>query len=642
MSNDDDDRNDDGGNVWASYSDLFTSMAIIFLVMFVFALIKAGVSSLQTVQERKKTRELLDGEVSDKDKLVAQKKLEKIDKSFTKIEEHKNIVKKKIQELTQISKDLEVNKTLVESIVKESKDKTAILSRVNKSLKEKKAIISQFKDEQAQLKKDLAISQKSLEASHLKEEKFLKNIETYKQKLEKSHEDLQRKVAQISTFSKTVKSEKQLKQELLKELKSRDKLATSLKTKISEYKTHLEKLSETQTHQKSKIKDLSKQLASSQKEVSGLEKSSQADQQSLQNVIADYLGQIKGLKGQNSKLSQKVAGLSDGVKNGKGKINELNKQLAGLESALHGANGQKGDLEGKVENLLGKIAGLQKGLKSKGHEAGDLQSKIKGLNGELGKLKGEHENLLSQREQLSQSFKDTDKKLKNCWREESLARKSAKDLSQKIVGAKKQLRGKIAAGLAERLKAVNAPVRVDQETGNVVFEIDNSFLFQRNSSILSEYAKDKLKMIIPIYADVLFNNENIAGKILSFNIEGHASPRYKGEYVDPFNEANEDAYTHNLQLSSRRAESITHFIYSTSMDEFKYSLRLRSLTKSIGRSYSAPILKEVVIGPSRSLASVGTNNCGDYDCSLSRRVEFSFALKDDFNDISKLLETSSK
>ena len=42
MNRNDDNDNKDDGSVWTSYSDLFTTVAIIFLVMFVFALIKAG------------------------------------------------------------------------------------------------------------------------------------------------------------------------------------------------------------------------------------------------------------------------------------------------------------------------------------------------------------------------------------------------------------------------------------------------------------------------------------------------------------------------------------------------------------------------------------------------------------------------
>ncbi len=53
----------DDGSVWTSYSDMFTTMAIIFLVMFVFALLRSGVATLEAVKEKKESKEQLEGKV---------------------------------------------------------------------------------------------------------------------------------------------------------------------------------------------------------------------------------------------------------------------------------------------------------------------------------------------------------------------------------------------------------------------------------------------------------------------------------------------------------------------------------------------------------------------------------------------------
>ena len=46
----------DSGSVWTSYSDMFTTVAIIFLVMFVFALIKSAVNSVKMAKSKKSIR----------------------------------------------------------------------------------------------------------------------------------------------------------------------------------------------------------------------------------------------------------------------------------------------------------------------------------------------------------------------------------------------------------------------------------------------------------------------------------------------------------------------------------------------------------------------------------------------------------
>ena len=61
---------------------------------------------------------------------------------------------------------------------------------------------------------------------------------------------------------------------------------------------------------------------------------------------------------------------------------------------------------------------------------------------------------------------------------------------------------------------------------------------------------------------------------------------------------------------------------------------MRKITRSIGLGFTQPITSPDV--NSRSLASlpgsaelVQVQNCGQYSCSLSQRVELSFTLKDD-------------
>ena len=51
--NDEDNSPKDKGDTWVSYSDLFTSLSIIFLTMFVFALLQAGLNKLEKIQAKK-------------------------------------------------------------------------------------------------------------------------------------------------------------------------------------------------------------------------------------------------------------------------------------------------------------------------------------------------------------------------------------------------------------------------------------------------------------------------------------------------------------------------------------------------------------------------------------------------------------
>jgi len=165
---------------------------------------------------------------------------------------------------------------------------------------------------------------------------------------------------------------------------------------------------------------------------------------------------------------------------------------------------------------------------------------------------------------------------------------------------------------------------------------------------------ERLKTIIPLYADVLFGDSSVSSKISTFNIEGHASPSFLGEYVDPF-EGHPEAYSYNLELSARRSASVAKHIFGKEVGVYNHKFTMRKITQSIGRGYTMPIprgpsTEALVIVPSlpgselgRAPASLGSiQDCGPYDCQQSQRVEISFTLEDDAEALEKILQIKNK
>ena len=95
----DDDEFKEDGSVWTSYSDLFTTVAVIFLVMFVFALIKAGVSKMSSMVEAKQHEQELRAKVSDKVKKETQKKVNVVEDTLHEMENYEDLVNQKVKEL---------------------------------------------------------------------------------------------------------------------------------------------------------------------------------------------------------------------------------------------------------------------------------------------------------------------------------------------------------------------------------------------------------------------------------------------------------------------------------------------------------------------------------------------------------------
>ena len=163
--------------------------------------------------------------------------------------------------------------------------------------------------------------------------------------------------------------------------------------------------------------------------------------------------------------------------------------------------------------------------------------------------------------------------------------------------------------------------------------MDKNLLFETNSARLSSFAKNKLNQIIPVYAQALFSDIKIKDKIAHFNVEGHASPSFSSQPVDPYT-SGAGPYNYNLNLSARRANSIVNYIFGEKIKDYPNKLYMRKLTRSVGLGFTQPVKESA----SRSIASIGEkHDCGNYSCSLSQRVELSFTLKDDPKAIQKII-----
>lgn len=144
----------------------------------------------------------------------------------------------------------------------------------------------------------------------------------------------------------------------------------------------------------------------------------------------------------------------------------------------------------------------------------------------------------------------------------------------------------------------NSTMEVDPQNGSITFSSD--VLFKYGSANLTEASKDTLTEIIPMYLDVLLQDQ-FRDYIAEIIIEGHTDT--------------DGSYQHNMDLSSDRASSVARYILNPAngLSEAKVE-QLQSLLTINGRSYSSPIYV------------AGTN---EIDMAASRRVEIKFRLKED-------------
>ncbi|MBR5508667.1 MAG: OmpA family protein [Lachnospiraceae bacterium] len=173
---------------------------------------------------------------------------------------------------------------------------------------------------------------------------------------------------------------------------------------------------------------------------------------------------------------------------------------------------------------------------------------------------------------------------------------------QDIVG----IRTDIISELQTRFS--NSSMKVDAQTGSITFSSD--VLFRYNSATLTEESKTSLKEIIPVYLDVLLQ-DNFRPYIAEIIFEGHTDT--DGDFQS------------NMTLSYNRANSVARFCMNSTngLSEDQIELLQKLMTVN-GKSFSTPIYKM---------------NSDQVDMPSSRRVEIKFRLKEDemINKITEIL-----
>ena len=157
------------------------------------------------------------------------------------------------------------------------------------------------------------------------------------------------------------------------------------------------------------------------------------------------------------------------------------------------------------------------------------------------------------------------------------------------------MRNEIIERLAKELSGLRLPVEIHPVTGNIRFT--EAVLFDISKDSLNDEGRKNLEIFVPKYLSVLLDDpyKSFLDQII---IEGHAD--------------NGGSYQFNLDLSQKRANSVMAFILSKQLTKMSDGTTAEKYFTVSARSYNVPVLVD-----------------GVPDRSQSRRVEFSFRLKDE-------------
>jgi outer membrane protein OmpA-like peptidoglycan-associated protein len=187
--------------------------------------------------------------------------------------------------------------------------------------------------------------------------------------------------------------------------------------------------------------------------------------------------------------------------------------------------------------------------------------------------------------------------------EKEAAIEEQRKMIEEVVGVKSE----IIAELVKAFQDSNLNLDVDPQTGAIRFS--GGVLYATNSTEITSNGRKYLEEFVPQYVGILLSDQ-FKDQVSQIIVEGHTDT--KGGYL------------FNLNLSQGRALSVVQEIYSPGFPKFENQEDLSKIITANGRSYSIPIY----------------NSKGEIDADKSRRVEFTFRLKDDqvLEEIEKLVK----
>ena len=178
------------------------------------------------------------------------------------------------------------------------------------------------------------------------------------------------------------------------------------------------------------------------------------------------------------------------------------------------------------------------------------------------------------------------------------------EIIEGFTGLKKNIISKIQKDFEER----GIKVDIDPQTGTI--KIDDKILFNTGEYLLKPEGKKYLNDFVPIYINLLLNDEEVKKELSQIIIEGHSDDM--------------GSYLYNMDLSQKRANEVFKYIYTT----------LGNFSKSEREE-----LEKYITANGKSKANLIYKENGEVDRAKSRRVEIKFKLKDE--EIVFLSTTSS-
>lgn len=565
----------ESGGHWATYSDLFMVLSLVFLLLYVVASLRTGTMGITKhieyqqlakqnadLQEQIRVYNTLKDDYlktgSSKEEQESYENLmEKLALRKDEAKEEKSRLEQQAMENAQKEEALNKYQQLIRNIINSNmvaqariKKRESIIGKQDVEIEQKVQEVNKLEQTVAQKEAAIKAGEEQIKEVSQERDKKVKELEQAYQQQKISKSKMETQVAKLKLESaKKLQSLRSKNQELSQEVQE-------MNSNLAQATSELEHARETINAQGTVISKLEQEKTKAQEQMQDLQKEFESE------IKAERAALEKQMKQQQLSASARAQKEAEFRKKAQAKESELNQKLSQLQRQV----------QGNQKALDQAMADKEKAMA----QASSLKAEKSALSKDLKKMK-------------------------------------------ELANAKKAAIERIKSNLAK----AGIEAQVDGKTGDVIISFGEEY-FETGQASLKDGMKETLKKFMPLYSKSLLEDPKTAAKVSSVEIVGFASPTYKGKFVDPVSlEAKDrEAVNYNLDLSYYRARSIFDHIFDTNKMKYKHQKDLLPLVKVTGRSFLAD-------ENGRDVANEMSvkEYCAKHNCKKAQRVIIRFDMK---------------
>jgi outer membrane protein OmpA-like peptidoglycan-associated protein len=347
----------EGGNFWTSYSDLLLGLSVIFLVLFFFSTLRAGVEQLKAKITVEDSQNFLKGKVPESLAKEQQSQREQLKKNLDELNQQRVQMAQSALQANQAMKNLETQQQLFDSMMKQQAEQAAALRAVSEANEK----LEHSKKETSQELEDAKKAQLRLQAL----------VQTNDQNLAKLQGDLSAKQKQIEEAQTALKEKNQtlaqFDQEKAAHARTREDFERLRQESQETLKATLEKERQAKLSVETRLSRLQAQAAGDQEQLSGIRKKLVETEQALNQAkteSARLIASNQAMKGRQQGFEKKLGAAEGEAEGWRKKAQALQGRLGALENQNQAQGRKLASLDGELRQAIAK--NLVKGFEGSG------------------------------------------------------------------------------------------------------------------------------------------------------------------------------------------------------------------------------------------------------------------------------------